>query len=172
MSVNLTTKYSSLISERFKGQSVTDAYAGKKFDFDGAQSIKIYTVDKVSLNDYSRTAQGGRFGTVGELGDTIQTLTMSQDKSFTFSIDHGNAADQYNIKHCNEQLKSNWDEVCTPTIDMYRLAKWANGAGLGILNTTALTSSTALRAIMTAGAAMSNKLVPKTNRVLLISGAG
>jgi hypothetical protein len=169
MSVNLTTKYSSLISERFKGQSVTDAYAGKKFDFDGAQSIKIYTVDKVSLNDYSRTAQGGRFGTVGELGDTIQTLTMSQDKSFTFSIDHGNAADQYNIKHCNEQLKSNWDEVCTPTIDMYRLAKWANGAGLGILNTTALTSSTALRAIMTAGAAMSNKLVPKKSRVLLIS---
>jgi hypothetical protein len=169
MSVNLTTKYSSLVSERFKGQSVTEAYAGKKFDFDGAQSIKIYTVDKVTLNDYCRTSEGGRFGTVGELGDTIQTLTMGQDKSFTFSIDHGNAADQYNIKHCNEQLKSNWDEVCTPAIDMYRLKVWANGSGLGLLNTTALTSSTALRAIMKAGAEMSNRLVPKKNRVLLIS---
>lgn len=169
MSVNLTTKYSTLISERFKGQSITDAYAGKKFDFDGAQSIKIYTVDKVSLNDYNRTSDGGRFGTVAELGDTIQTLTMNQDKAFTFSIDHGNSADQLNIKHCNEQLKSNWDEVCTPTIDIYRLSKWANGAGLGLLNTTALTSSTALKAIVTAGATMSNKLVPKKNRVLLIS---
>ncbi|UOO38255.1 chitobiase/beta-hexosaminidase C-terminal domain-containing protein [Oscillospiraceae bacterium CM] len=169
MSVNLTTKYAPLIAERFKAQSVTEAYAGKKYDFDGAQSIKIYTVDKVTLNDYSRTADGGRFGTIAELGDTIQTLTMSQDKAFTFSIDHGNAADQLNIKHCNEQLKSNWDEVCTPTIDMYRLAKWANGAGLGVLNTTALTTSTVMRAIVTAGAAMSNKLVPKKNRVLLIA---
>ena len=169
MAVNLTTKYSKLIDERFRGQSVTEAYAGSKYDFDGAQSIKIYTVDKVTLNDYSRTAEGGRFGTVAELGDTIQTLTMSQDKAFTFSIDHGNAADQFNIKHCNEQLKSNWDEVCTPAIDMYRLSSWANGAGLGLLNTTALTSSTALKAVVTAGASLSNMLVPKKNRVLLIS---
>ncbi len=106
---------------------------------------------------------------MAELGDTVQTLTMKQDKAFTFSIDHGNAADQFNIKHCNEQLKSNWDEVCTPAIDMYRMSKWANGAGLGLLNGTALTSGTALKAVVTAGAAMSNKLVPKKNRVLLIS---
>jgi hypothetical protein len=169
MSVNLTTKYASLIAERFKGQSITDAYAGKKYDFDGAQSIKVYTVDKVALGDYNRNAAGGRFGAVSELGDTVQTLSMSQDKAFTFSIDHGNAEDQFNIKHCNEQLKSNWDEVCTPAIDMYRLGKWANGAGLGVLNGTALTTATVMRAIMSAGAAMNNKLVPKKNRVLLIS---
>jgi hypothetical protein len=169
MSVNLTTKYASLIAERFKGQSITDSYAGKKYDFDGAQSVKIYTVDKVALGDYSRTANGGRFGTVAELGDTVQTLTMSQDKAFTFSIDHGNAEDQFNIKHCNEQLKSNWDEVCTPAIDIYRLSKWANGAGLGLLNGTALTNTTVMRAIMLASANMNNKLVPKKNRVLLIA---
>ena len=169
MSVNLTTKYSPLIAERFKSESVTDAYAGKKYDFDGAQSIKIFTVDKVALNDYDRTAEGSRFGTVAELGDTVQTLTMGQDKAFTFSIDHGNAADQINVKHCNEQLKSNWDEVCTPTIDMYRLNAWANGAGLGLLDGTALTSATALKAVMAASAAMSNRRVPKKNRVLLIS---
>ena len=61
MSVNLTAKYSPLIAERFKGQSVTDAYAGKKYDFDGAQSIKIYTVDKVTLGDYNRSSAGGRW---------------------------------------------------------------------------------------------------------------
>jgi hypothetical protein len=167
MAINLTTKYSSLIAERFKDQSITDAYAGKKYDFDGAQSIKIYTVDKVGLNDYSRTAAGGRFGTVAELGDTIQTLTMSQDKAFTFSIDHGNSADQLNIKHANEQLKSNWDEVVTPAIDQYRFSKWANGAGLGAGAT--LSASTVMTAIMTANAALSNKMVPKKNRVLFIS---
>lgn len=165
---NLTTKYSSLIDERFKQQSITDKYAGKKYDFDGAQSIKVYSVDKVALNNYNRTASGGRFGAVNELGDTVQTMTMTQDKSFTFAIDHGNAADQLNVKHCNEQLKSNWDEVCTPEIDSYRFGKWTNGAGLGIVNSTALDSDTVMRAIMTASAAMSNKFVPKKNRVLFI----
>lgn len=169
MSINLTTKYSTLIDERFARESITDAYAGKKYDFDGAQSVKVYTVDRVKLNDYSRTAESGRFGRITELGDTVQTLTMTQDKSFTFAIDHGNAADQLNVKHCNEQLKAHWDEVCTPEIDMYRLRKWANGAGLGLLDPVPLTSETVMRAILKASAEMSNRLVPKKNRVLFIS---
>ena len=169
MAINLTTKYSPLIDERFKHQSITDAYSGKKYSFDGAQSIKVYTIDKVSLNNYNRAGTSGRFGTINELGDTIQTLTMSQDKAFTFSIDAGNAADQMNIKHCNEQLKSNWDEVCTPEVDKYRLLKWASGAGLGAINSTALAKATVMEALMTASAALSNKLVPKKNRVVFIS---
>ncbi len=169
MSVNLTTKYVPLVDERFKLFSITERFAGKKYEFDGAQSIKIYSVDAVSLNDYNRTASGGRFGAVSELGDAVQTLTLTQDKSFTFSIDHGNPADQVNFKHCNEQLKSNWDEVCTPAIDQYRFKKWANGAGLGLLNTTALTKDTVIAAIMAASAAMSEKLVPKKNRVIFIN---
>ena len=169
MAINLTTKYSSLIDERFKMMSITDAYAGKKYDFEGTKSIKVYAVDKVALGNYDRTnVAGARFGTITELGDTTQTMTMSQDKAFTFSIDHGNAADQLNIKHCNDQLKSNWDEVCSPAIDMYRLNKWANGAGLGALG-TAPAVGTINTMLATANAAMSNKLVPKKNRTLFIS---
>ncbi len=85
----------------------------------------MYSIDKVALGNYDRTnVTGARFGAIVELGDTVQTLTMSQDKAFSFAIDHGNAADQLNIKHCNEQLKSNWDEVCTPAVDIYRFSKW------------------------------------------------
>jgi hypothetical protein len=169
MAINYTTSYSKLIDERFRQNSITDKFAGKKYDFEGAQCVKVYSVDSVSLGDYNRTASGSRFGAVSELGDTVQTLTLTQDKAFTFSIDHGNAADQMNMKHCNTQLKSNWDEVCTPAIDQYRFSKWANGAGLGLLNTTALTKDTVISAIMTASAAMSEKLVPKKSRVLFIN---
>jgi hypothetical protein len=172
MAVNLTTTYSPLIAERFKLQSFTDNYAGKKYTFDGSKSIVVYSVNKATLENYSRLnnpyVAGSRFGTIAELGDTTQTLQMTQDKSFTFSIDGGNNADQLNIKQCNEQLKSNWDEVCTPVIDMYRLNAWANGAGCGAAG-AALTTSTAMTKIMTASAALSNRLVPKKNRVLLIS---
>jgi len=168
MALNYTTKYSPLIADRFKQQSFTEQYAGKKYDFDGAQSIVVYTVDKAQLGDYNRAATGSRFGTINELGDTKQVMTMTQDKSFTFSIDHGNSADQVNVKHCNEQLKSNWDEVCTPVIDAYRFKVWCNGAGTVKIG-SALTKSTVAEAIMSGSAAMSNLLVPRANRVIFIS---
>ena len=168
MALNYTTKYSPLIADRFKQQSFTEKYAGTKFDFDGAQSIVVYTVDKAQLGDYNRSAAGSRFGDVAELGDTKQVMTMTQDKAFTFSIDHGNSADQLNVKHCNEQLKSNWDEVCTPTIDKYRFNVWASGAGLSKTG-AALTKDTVAEVIMTAAAEMSNVLVPRSGRVIFVS---
>lgn len=168
MAINLTTKYSPLIDERFKKESITDAYAGKKYDWDGAKTIKIYSVDKVALNDYNRSATSNRFGVPNELGDGLQTMTLTQDKAFTFTIDHGNAGDQLNIKKCNEQLKTNWDEVCTPEIDKYRFGVWANGAGVCTVNGTALTKTTVMEAIMELGAEMSNRLVPRKNRALFI----
>jgi hypothetical protein len=111
MSFNYTTQFSKLIDERFRKGTITDKFSGKKYDFDGAKSVKVYSVDSVTLGDYNRVANGSRFGAVNELGDTVQTLTLTQDKAFTFSIDHGISADQMNMKHCNTQLKSNWDEV-------------------------------------------------------------
>lgn len=168
MAVNYTTKYSPLISSRFSLASLTDKYAGKKYEFDGAQSVVVYTIDKVELSDYNRMAASSRFGEVSELGDTKQTLTLTQDKSFTFSIDNGINSDQLNVKHCNEQLKSNWDEVCTPAIDMYRLNKWANGAGITAAGPM-LTKANAMETIMQAGAEMNNLLVPKKNRAIFIS---
>jgi len=168
MAVNYTTKYSPLIAERFKAASFTEKWAGKRYNFEGAKSIVVYTVDNATLNDYDRTASSSRFGTLSELGDTKQTLTMTQDKSFTFVIDNGNASDQLNIKHCNDQLKSNWDEVCTPVIDTYRFAQWAAGAGTNHTG-EALTKTNVVEAILTASAAMSNLLVPRSNRVCFIA---
>ena len=169
MAINLASKYSTKLDERFTKKSITDAFAGKKYEFTGVKSIKIWSVDQVKPVNYNRAGTSFRFGTVNELGDTVQEMTLSQDRGLTFAIDHGNAQEQFNIKHCNQILKSNWDEVVTPEIDKYRLNAWASGAGLGTINATALTNQTILRAIMTAGAAMSNVLVPKANRTLFVT---
>ena len=166
--INLTTKYSKRIDERFKLKSVTDAYAGDAYDWDGSKSIKIYSIDKVGINDYSRTANANRFGTATELGDTTQTMTLTQDKSATFIIDRGNAADQMNIKECNRKLKEIWDEEATPEIDMYRLDKWANGAGTVNIDATELTKDTIVEAIVAANTALSNHKVPRNDRVCFI----
>lgn len=167
--INLATKYEKKLDERFKLSSVTDAYAGKQYDFEGANAIKIWTIDPVPINDYNRNASASRFGTINELGDTVQTLVMTQDKSYTFAIDAGNAGEQYNIKHCNAVLKQVWDEQVTPEIDAYRLNVWASGAGL-VTPGAALTKDSVVEALLTGHAAMSNKRVPKgKSRVTFIS---
>ena len=166
--INLTEKYSKRIDERYKLKSVTDAFAGHDYDWDGSKSIKVYSIDKVGIHDYNRGATANRFGVANELGDTLQTMTLTQDKSATFTIDRGNAIDQMNIKQANKKLKDIWDEEATPEIDMYRLNKWANGAGTVLINATALTKTTIVDAILKANTALSNKLVPKQGRVLFI----
>ena len=168
MAINLTTKFSSKVDERFKLQSLTDEHAGHNYEFNGAAGIKVYSIDTVPVVDYTRSGQS-RFGTAVELGDTVQEMLMSQDKAFTFTVDAGNAADQMNTKHVSKRLKVNWDEVATPMIDKYRLARWINGAGLGKVNSSALTSSNLMKAIFEAGAAMNNALVPMGGRTLFIS---
>ena len=172
--INVASLYEKKLEERFSIGSKTNAFAGKKYDFIGSKSIEIITADRVDLVDYTRSGQN-RFGTIYELGDTKQTLTMSQDKAFTFSIDKANASDQFNVKQANARLKDHWDNVVTPEVDKWRLAKWAAGNGLStgktiLTNATpaALSKSNILEAIFNAGAAMSDELVPTTNRVLFI----
>ena len=172
--INVASLYEKKLEERFSIGSKTNAFAGKKYDFIGAKSIEIITADRVDLVDYTRSGQN-RFGTIYELGDTKQTLTMTRDRAFTFSIDKANASDQFNIKQANARLKDHWDNVVTPEVDKWRLAKWAAGNGLSTGNTiltnatpAALSKTNILEAIFNASAAMSDELVPTTNRVLFI----
>lgn len=172
--INVASLYEKKLEERFSIGSKTNAFAGKKYDFIGAKSIEIITADRVDLVDYTRSGQN-RFGTIYELGDTKQTLTMTRDRAFTFSIDKANASDQFNVKQANARLKDHWDNVVTPEVDKWRLAKWAAGNGLStgktiLTNATpaALSNSNILAAIFNASAAMSDELVPTTNRVLFI----
>lgn len=173
MAINLITEYQKKIAERFTLGSLTDEAAGHDYDFTGVKTIEIYSIDTVATVDYTRSGTT-RYGNVTELGDTKQSMTLAVDKGFTFSIDAGNAAEQFNIKQANRCLKREWDEVCTPEIDAYRLKSWANGKGLSsgktvLKNTDAsLTKSNIVDAIFNGSAAMSDKKVPRNNRYLFI----
>ena len=173
MAINLITEYQKKIAERFTLGSLTDEAAGHDYDFAGAKTIEVLSVDTVETVDYTRSGTA-RYGDVTELGDTKQTLTLSVDKGFTFSIDAGNASEQYNVKQANRCLKREWDEVCTPEIDAYRLSAWANGKGLSsgksILSASGetLTKENIVESIFTGSARMSDKKVPRKNRYLFI----
>ena len=173
MAINLITEYQKKIAERFTLGSLTDEAAGHDYDFTGVKTIEIFSIDTVATVDYTRSGTT-RYGNVTELGDTKQSMTLAVDKGFTFSIDAGNASEQFNIKQANRCLKREWDEVCTPEIDKYRLSAWANGKGLSsgktvLKNTDAsLTKANIVDAIFNGSAAMSDKKVPRKNRYLFI----
>ncbi len=173
MAINLAEKYAKKVQERFSLGSLTDRYVGKDYDFDGVNKITIYKIDTVATTNYTRSGTA-RFGSLTELGDTVQTMTLTQDKAFTFSIDAGNKAQQFNIKQANACLKREIDEVITPEIDTYRMAKWVTGNGLSTgfsvlsSNDGVVTKTNILEKIFEAGAQMSNEKVPKVGRTLFI----
>ena len=173
MAINLAEKYEKKVAERFSLGSKTDKHCGHDYDFTGVKTIKVYSVDTVPMTDYTRSGST-RFGELTELGDTVQEMTLTKDRAFTFSIDAGNASEQFNVKQANASLKRQIDEVITPEIDAYRLAQWAAGNGLSDGNTIltaqdgALDETSIVEAIFVANATMSDNRVPMNNRVLFI----
>lgn len=167
MAINYATKYQSKVAERFKKQSITDSSVGNEYSFAGAKTIVVSSVDVVQLTDFSRTAAANRFGAVANLGDTTQEMTMTQDKAFAFAIDAGDNSDQAIDKAAGQALRREIDEVVVPTLDKYRLSKWATGAGTHVTG-AALTKNTILGAIIKAGGEMSNALVPEEGRTLYV----
>lgn len=167
MAINLADKYSTKVVERFSSGSRTDKYAGHDYDFTGVKTIKVYSVDTVPLVDYTRSGTS-RFGELTELGDTVQEMTLTQDKGFTFSIDAGNASEQFNIKHANACLKREIDEVITPHIDKYRLGVWAQAGMRTPIEAEDLTKDNIVEKIFLFNALLSDKNVPLTGRTLFI----
>lgn len=169
MATNYTTKYASKIAERFHLGSLTDSACGHDYSFVGAKTIKVYSVDTVALNDFDRTAGSNRFGAVANLGDTVQEMTCTQDKGFTFAIDAGDRSDQAIEKAAGKALRRQIDEVITPTMDKYRLGAWAKGAGNTYELSAAPTKNTILGHIIDANAMATEDLVPAENRTMFIS---
>lgn len=168
MAINLASKASPKVVERFKLASCTEGIFSSQYDWTGVATVKVYTVDTLPLNTYNKTATtGSRFGTLTEVGDTVQEMTVTDDKAFNGAIDKGNNTAQLQIKAASKILRMQTDEVIIPYVDKYRLGKLAEGAGT-VKNSVALTKTNAIDTIMTAGAAMSNLLVPKMGRVLYI----
>lgn len=169
MAVNYAEKWSSKVDERFKLASLTDAALNTDYDFVGVNAVNVYSIPTVALGNY--TMEGtSRYGTPAELQDTVQTMTLTQDKAFTFTLDKRNEEDSAGAKSAGAALRREVDEVIIPTIDKYRLAAWVTAAG----NTTtpaAVTSENAFETFLDAQNLLMDDLVPMTGRIAYVSPA-
>lgn len=128
MAVNLALKYSDKLDQIWTHASYTDNWINKKYDFDGVDTVKVYTVTSVAPGDYDRAGTGDRFGGNAELQDTIATYQLTKDKSFKIAIDRGNYEQGMRAKKAGEVMRIQMNEQIIPMIDADRLETAMNGA--------------------------------------------
>lgn len=171
MAVNLTVRFSGKVDEVINNGALSTPSINKDYSFIGAKSIKVYSFDTTPLNDYSRTGTS-RYGTPEELQANLQELTMTQDKSFTFTIDKGNKLDtEPGVREAGKQLRRETDLVIIPELDRYRFTAIAGGAGHKFYASTAITTSTAYKAFLDANQAIDDSDVPASGRICNASPA-
>ena len=165
MAINYAQKYASKIDERFASEALTDKAINKDYDFVGVKTVNVYSIPTAPMNDYTRTGSD-RYGTPQELQNTIQEMTVSQDRSFTFSIDRGNFNDTQMTSAAGSALQRQIREVIIPEIDSYRLKKMYNSTE-AVKET--ITAQNAYDAFLNGTAALMDSRVPVSECVAFIS---
>lgn len=126
MAINYASKYAQKIDERFTREALSTSGVNNDYDFVGVQTVNVYSIPTADMNNYSRTGTS-RYGTPTEMENTVQELTVTQDRSFTFTIDRGNYNDTQMANAAGLALQRQICEVIIPEIDKYRFAKICGG---------------------------------------------
>lgn len=171
MAINYAEKYSGIIDEKFVQSSITNIAVNKDFEFDGVNKVNVYSIPVVPLNDYNLAAASNRYGNPVELGNDVQTLELTQDKAFSFSIDKRNYEDTMLAASAASALARQIQQVIVPTIDKYRIAKLVTSVHPDQLVEETLTEETAYSAFLDASMVLFDAYIPSNGRVVFVSPA-
>jgi hypothetical protein len=166
MAINLASKYSKKVDERFSLASITDNIGlNKEYDWTGVKTVTVYNISTAQMNNYNRTGTS-RYGTPDELEDTKTDYSLSKDRSFTYTIDRGNYTEQLMVKQAGKSLARQIREVVVPEIDAYRINAWSTAAVANShVATAAITASTAYSKLLDANEALDEDKVPQVGRI-------
>lgn len=169
MAINYAEKYSSKVDERIMNGALTDGIINNEdYEFIGVETVKVYSVPTVALNDYTLTGSS-RYGTPAELENTVQEMTIRKDRSFTFTIDRKSQDDTQMTMEAGKALQREIDEVIIPELDTYRLAQIAENAGVTVEQT--ITKENAYETFLTLQETLSDAEAPVEGRVVMCSNA-
>lgn len=168
MAIYLHDKYADKIGRKFKLDSLIKGRFSDEYSFSGAKTVKIMTPQTVKLGDYQRSGVS-RYGTPTEMQDTVQELTLTQDKCFTMTIDKGNNQDQHGLKAAGKMLALEIEQECIPMLDKYAFETIAHKAGTIVANATALSKTNIVDRITDGTVSLDNADVPQDNRTLFVS---
>lgn len=161
--VNLDTKYSKKIDQAFTIASLLKGRLSAENEFVGARTVRIHNINTVPLNDYNRGASANRYGEPAEVGDTVQELTMTQDKSFSGVIDKGNNMDQ-SINKAGKFLGVEMSEEVIPAYDKYCFGRLCTLAGKIVGSADAVSGTNVIKRMSAARKWMLDRKVPLKGR--------
>lgn len=171
MSLTLSSAHLAVLDENFTLPSKTSELDNKdiKVDFEGRNAVTIRNWDVVDEVDYVRDGVD-RFGTLNELGGGTQTLTLSQDKGATWSIDTGNYKDTDMTADASSTIDRQIREVAVPNVDIYNLAViHAYAVANSQVTTNTLSSSDAYSDFLVQTALLTDAKVPEEGRVVYMT---
>lgn len=171
MAVHVAQKYASKMDMVFTAGSYTDRFVNKDYDFDGVQTINVYTPTTVALSNYSRTGTGDRFGGNNELQDTVASYTLANDRSFKIAIDAGNYKQGALAKKAGEVLRAELEEQYIPEVDADRIATAAAAATANSQAVTYTSANGGYKAVLDAQAFLDECKAPTKDRVIFVTPA-
>lgn len=166
MAINYASKYASKIDERFTKEAMSTGAINNDYEFVGVKTVNVYSVPTAQMHDYKRTG-AGRYGEPEELENSVQELTMTQDRSFTFTIDRGNYNDTQMSNAAGAALQRQLREVVIPEIDTYRFEKICTNAGTTA--TGEITKENAYDAFLDGTTALVDNKVPISGAAAYVS---
>lgn len=167
--INLASKYSPHVDERFTRESQAMLALNNDYEFTGVDTVKVYSIPVVPMTDYKRNGLS-RYGTPTDLARNVQTLKVQMDRSFTFIIDKGDKIQSQMVSDAGKALSRELAEVCVPEYDTYVFKTLAGAAvANGNYATTACTKANAYEMFLNANEALGNRNVPDKGRVAFCS---
>lgn len=175
MAIDLVTKFAPYTDEQFSTESKKSLLTNQDFTWDGAHTIKVYKISTSDMHDYLRDGflpegQWSRFGPVDGLSATTKEMTLTKDRSFTFSIDKLDTDETAQQLAAASALARQTREKVIPEVDSYTYGVMASNAGHKP-DALALTASNIFAEVTKASQALDDAEVPETGRVLVVTPA-
>lgn len=170
MAINLTERVAPYVDEVFTAESKKQLLTNNDFDWTGAHTIKINKVNSVEMQDYDRNGDGtnaSRFGSLAEVGNVFEELTLKKDRSFTFVIDKMDQDETQNVLDGASALARQQREKVIPEVDGYTYGVMAANAGTKITDVV-LTADNVYDEITKGTELLDDEDVPDTGRVLAV----
>ena len=165
---SLASKYAQKVDEAFQRGALLNHVTNRDYDWDGVESVYVYSIPVVELNDYTRSGTN-RYGSPSELGNSTQKLTIRKDRSWTFTIDKLNRNQSQMVSDAGKAVARQLALKVIPEVDTYTFQEMAANAGHS--DNTAPTKNNAYSLLLAAQEALGDANVPDQGRVCLVSYA-
>jgi len=163
---SLATKFSNKVDEAFQRASIKQQVTNNDYDWNGVDTVKVYSIPVVDLTDYTRTGSN-RYGVPDELGNSTQTMQIRKDRGWTFTIDKLNKNQSMMVNDAAKAVARQLALKVIPEVDTYVFDQMARNAGHS--DNTAITKANAYQMLLEAQEALGNANVPDEGRVALVS---